>query len=423
MEELCRELGDRGRGKHACQFDARCSQQKRQSADFVSALRASSQDQSAVDVVSAVLEYGLQVLEADAIVSSRHTRKVIDVVCERTESKLQTMSADDDGEHQNQLLSSCAEGDLYCLCDALCAVEALDASKINDDSGSSKIVQAALDALAACTDVVISAKHTLRSSKQQDRMRSLGALEALPCCILDVACKAEVAAASAAIQLLGVAYECAERLLASSCIFTLVFRNCMDCGTHEVLFSDDLICAFTLAHEQLNTSALDGVEGFRLAGSLQGNYLLTVQFLGMGKDVSEQEMAANAMTKSLKGAIQHAKLPPGRAKELGSVALTILRDEAIGDVVACGIAFILGIYAAYDSTSKAVWTPAIATSILALQHRICPPRPPAAWWIENCKAASMQIAFLTGPLYYLSRCLQNKALSPSVADQVRVSLH
>ena len=81
----------------------------------MSALRASSQDQSAVDVVSAVLEYGLQVLEADAIVSSRHTRKVIDVVCERTESKLQTMSADDDGEHQNQLLSSCAEVDIYSL--------------------------------------------------------------------------------------------------------------------------------------------------------------------------------------------------------------------------------------------------------------------------------------------------------------------
>ena len=110
-------------------------------------LRAALEDTDGNAAIVAVLEHGVEVLEALSLSSPRKRRKVVDGICEHVEEVIEEL------ESTHQKLWMCAPSELESVVECLCEVQELRVGEAGVEYVGA--VEAALGALSRCLDPVI----------------------------------------------------------------------------------------------------------------------------------------------------------------------------------------------------------------------------------------------------------------------------
>jgi hypothetical protein len=143
MEELCRELGMRGKSSgvsivHDTNASTTHADQDRDIHALVQVRIASLKQggEEAVSILAAALEQGLNVAEALLISTPRKARSSLKDMCERLESTLDGINID-----SVERLLMCDESQLLLLCNELCTVEMLDQSNTNAEAAVASLLE------------------------------------------------------------------------------------------------------------------------------------------------------------------------------------------------------------------------------------------------------------------------------------------
>eukprot|EP01047_Picozoa_sp_COSAG01_P005801 COSAG01_NODE_202_length_22130_cov_167.927239_21_plen_2422_part_01 len=214
MEELCRELGERGRAGYSDMV-------LQDGNDLLSALQSGCTEGAAA--LESILEHGLAVLDELGTSTPRRGRKQVFVLCDRVEAVLEDM--DDKGGLQ---LATCEISGLSDLCTAAQAV-----TKLRVGEGSTKtlqVVMEVLNCLENCCDKVASSSRMLESRDVDVRLRGLCMLKTMAREVLDAPSDVEVSAASVVVIIASNGeetrqYDVAEVTAAFMAVFVLCFRN------------------------------------------------------------------------------------------------------------------------------------------------------------------------------------------------------
>ena len=140
--------------------------------------------------LAAVLESALETLEAVLMLTPRKQRKAVKTQCERADTMLEELSG-----VKVARLASCEAGELRVLGEKLGAVQALRAVG-ETGLGCMNVMEAALDELEKCSDVVVGSSRQLVSTQPTVRRLGLEALAGLPRIVLEESVSAELGAAS-----------------------------------------------------------------------------------------------------------------------------------------------------------------------------------------------------------------------------------
>eukprot|EP01047_Picozoa_sp_COSAG01_P072376 COSAG01_NODE_11493_length_1922_cov_7.001097_1_plen_640_part_11 len=388
MEELCRELGDRGQNV-APRGAARVGLQ-----ELVRALRAGGEQ--AEDALAAVLEHGFEVLEALSLSTPRRQRKGIRAACDRLEETLEVV-----GELVQQL--ACAEETaLTPLSEYLCLVDRL---KVEDASLECvTTVIAVLDELLQHGDPVVAASRALESQESAVRARGMVALASLPRIVLEQVVDVEVGVAKAVCQLVnnGPEKKFGPAWLA---LFALCFRNGLQ-ATISVMASDAVFVASHETVHALGAGILDGLQGALLVGAATA---VGAGMLGweagpkcVGPARATMERQINAHFKQMNHATKGPFVPytRERTQQLLPCLLEAIATEDI--VVASAVSYVVGLSYTLnrdsDSTNQLL-LPALLDGSLALCHRIVglPQATTAGWWGARAEELSLETLCLTGP--------------------------
>eukprot|EP01047_Picozoa_sp_COSAG01_P099468 COSAG01_NODE_29478_length_636_cov_1.726257_1_plen_211_part_11 len=190
MEELCRELGERGSRSATSQRPAAADpvvDEDAMSAPAVAVSDLLAGGEAAQLALTAALEHGVEVLESIPRLP-RKDKKAVRRLCEQVESALEAL---DTGQAMQQV-EQCDEAELVELHRALGVVSGMGIGLVGVECVET--VQSLLDIWRQCSDPVIGASHAVGSEDENTRMRGLETLRGLPRVVLAESVAAEVKA-------------------------------------------------------------------------------------------------------------------------------------------------------------------------------------------------------------------------------------
>eukprot|EP01048_Picozoa_sp_COSAG05_P005418 COSAG05_NODE_321_length_11453_cov_62.107539_2_plen_2300_part_00 len=385
MEELCRELGDRGRvSGTATSVDTGRSAVEEVAASHVDrseVLLAALQSGDALEAVTAILEHAMNVLDILLSSTPRKERKTAKALCERTEAALEAI--DDTVMMQ---LSMCEESELSALVECLCSVESLAVGQAEGQS-CLETVSEALEVLQRCTDSVGGAARMVTSAEAETRSRGLTVLRGLERVVLVEAAKAEVSAAEVLVGLVldnPLKWSSEEQCAMWMSLFALALRNCNEMAMVHVIYR---ICtqAWPAMVAAVYSGTLRGREGVAVWNCCSAIDMLSVEMSQQSKDLA----ARDVMTKALKVGVKEVMQRSCTAARYGEL-LPLLIDQTADDDIALASGAGLGIMvplmtSSVECASVAIASQRLPDAALAMMRRASGGqlRRPSAWWKER----------------------------------------
>eukprot|EP01047_Picozoa_sp_COSAG01_P042494 COSAG01_NODE_3714_length_5769_cov_15.948501_2_plen_1619_part_01 len=417
VEELCRELGDRGKGTDPA---AKILSDR---TTVVAVLGAGGEDAEAA--LEDALEHCLEALEALSSSTPRRKRKAIRAVCDRVEAALEAV---DDLAGR---LEGSEEATLAALAQHLCM---LDCLKVGDGSVECvATVLAALDELGRHLDPVAAAGRALGSAELDARLRGLVVLASLPRVVLQEVVESEVMVAEAACQTLVGGSEKAN-VSVWLAIVALCFRNGIE-ATESVLASDTLWAAALEPIYALGAGELDTLDEVLLMGSATAAALLSLElaskFAGPARAAIERRFEPY-LAQFHKRAFDLYSL--ARIRQLLPYLLEgMVHEDA---VVASGVCYVVGCLYVFNKNAGTIdhlLSAEVLDHARVLHARVLEPAQQTSvdWWAARAEVRSLETLCLIGPttLYFYQSghfCRRNAiltALAPQWGEVIKFAMH
>eukprot|EP01047_Picozoa_sp_COSAG01_P038713 COSAG01_NODE_3157_length_6489_cov_11.663380_2_plen_992_part_00 len=332
--------------------------------------------------VTAVLEHGLEALESIPRVP-RKEKKAVRLLCEQVESVLEEL----DTQLATRLAEQCEEDELAELHRVLGVVCGMGVKLV----GMAECVEAMeilLRVWKQCSDPVTGASRALVSPDAGARLRGLETLRGLPRALLTEPVAAEVAAATASVEIaLDISRNCAERQAAAMSVTALALRN----GTATTDAVGKLYFEGVAAILQpIFTSELTGQDGLELFAAWGCGTFALYQFVYMGETAALRE-AAEKHGMATMGKLSRLECTRSRYEELLPMLLKLSEHDDIA--LASGA---INMLCQSLMSSGVVCAPVLVASreypaaVLALTRRIGGKRQPALWWKERSDAVHLE---------------------------------
>eukprot|EP01047_Picozoa_sp_COSAG01_P007366 COSAG01_NODE_279_length_19520_cov_41.772154_19_plen_1481_part_01 len=412
MEELCRELGERGQAGQP----TGSSQYNRVLVDsktLVNVLQHGGEESEAA--LAAMLEHGLEVLEALSVSTPRRGRRSVDAVCDRIEATLEGV-----GDLARQLAGG-DEAMLGSLSEHLCSLDGLQVGEAGVECVAT--VAAALDELVQCADPVAGSIAALGSAESSVRKRGLGVLASLPRVVLEEVVEAEVAAAAAVCEMV---VDRSERRSMSAwlAVFAVCFRNGAEVSAS--LFGSDKLAAASseLVSEISARGFANGVESVLLVSAANSVQWMACWELGSKCTGSSRATLAHQMGIMYSeghSTVSHSMHSAERTRELLPFLLEATTNDDL--VVASGVAVVAEFYFSTHSNEGCIeqlLSPKVLNAMLALRSRITVSsgQMTAEWWDARAEVRCLDTLCLSGPwgfFVYRAMELSNRPDNPAAA--------
>eukprot|EP01047_Picozoa_sp_COSAG01_P022601 COSAG01_NODE_1347_length_10632_cov_29.175370_3_plen_2601_part_00 len=394
VEELCRELGERGLRSAA----EPVAQEQSNTAVGVSsadtlATQLKAGGSAAEAMVMSFLEHALEVTEAVVSKIPRQQRKEAKALCDRLECMLEQPEAG-----QAVRLASCEEAQLAHLGETMQRIQGLPIQEADIESVAS--VEAALAELEHCSDVVAAAGRQLTSvvAVVDDRLLGLQAVTKLPRLSLEEPVAAEVKLIPILQEVvLDKVRSCMERQAAGLAIVTVGLRNAEAAAAALTNFAEPgLVVA-----EEIYAGQLDGKEGLgvlAIANAISSLCVDLIPKIGTAvRDKCHPKMMRSISVFFKRVAAVWTKQ---RVEALMPYAVQALTDDT--DVVlAAGMAECIVGFVFLDAKHElSAQPPAILLAaeplMLARCRQVAGQFPAAAWWKARSTVVTVDTACLTG---------------------------
>eukprot|EP01043_Picozoa_sp_COSAG02_P063924 COSAG02_NODE_9196_length_2292_cov_1.844961_1_plen_727_part_01 len=422
MEELCRELGEKG--KAIVTDDSKMDNETCRELGQVSSLNVLDSASSVenlveklrcldVNVLETTLEHALALLERLPASTPRKARKAARALCEKVDVAMDRA--------ESQLMSEVVQREdleLYALGECLHAVQAVDLG--SDAEECVEVVSALLAELEHCFDRTLGATQLLTSEFLEMRMRGLTVLSGLAREPLELFSTVEVLAADTVVGLLtGGGPSVAEQTLAWLALFAFGIRN-EPKGSVSV-FTSDAMATLLSKMPQLGAGRADDfevtiVEGLRIG--LVGAFALTWEMASKSPVGTVRQTIGEFWEKIIRLQIRNGfgSLTLDQVRCLSTVVtpqLAACDDVAVG----VGLAIVLFFSFSYSPHATATATAAdweaqlhnaeLIKNVLSLRDRIMSEvpslhPPDQLWWVKCSEVMDCNAVYVGGIVTSLS---------------------
>eukprot|EP01049_Picozoa_sp_SAG25_P012933 SAG25_NODE_1872_length_2224_cov_213.131765_1_plen_724_part_10 len=434
MEELCRELGERGKGVERLRADnGKDTVAVSRNFDSVVVALQTTDRNNGLDLLVSSLERGLEVLDSLATATPRQSRKSLDLVCGKVEIALQRM----DSELASQL-ALIESAQLSELCSAAHAVTTL---RVDDgEANCIQVVEVVLSCLELCSDKLVSSTRMLESEDAAVRMRGLLVFKEMAHVVLDVPCQAEILAASIAASLAsdGVAGR-QDKFEQATAAFMAVSTLCLRNGDSTIEAFQSVMQAIQLLWSKLRVGMLVDLNSMRL--HLASGYILRFLWSPWGVTVPaihdlKQQVVTDIADRRIIQIVDFDDDEHSLRRCALRLAEAMCDDDddmasAAGTFTSLWYrACCLSVAEAHQHLSwpdglhpvaDAFQTPKMATAIVTLFRRVGPrvvgeSRKSVLWWDKRCEVACTETLKMFSGLFMLRNCMIYTPILPAFEE-------